>query len=117
MQTQANPSLTLASAATLLLALALSAPLVERLLAAGWQWWKFRDTTDDGHVSLGLGSGLVFSLALALNFGAALVLARTARHRSATRALRLSRAAMALAITVLAGYWLLGLGPLNAWRA
>ena len=56
-----NKAIAIASLATLAAALALSVPVVERLVAANWQWYKFAGYSNDGHITLSLKTGLLFS--------------------------------------------------------
>ena len=118
MQSRATEKpLHIASLAALVAAVGLSVPVVERLLAASWQWYKFAGYSNDGHISLGLSTGLYFSALLAAVFGFALLVHRLAKRRAATRAVAWSLWAMYVAVAVLAAYWLLGMSGLNAWRA
>ncbi len=109
--------LNIASLATLVAAVGLSVPVVERLIAASWQWYKFTGYSNDGHISLGLTTGLLFSVLLVAVFGVALLVHRLAKRQSANRAVAWSQWAMYVALAVLAAYWLLGTSGLNAWRA
>ena len=118
MQTrETNRRLTIASLVALVAALALSIPVFERVIAAAWQWYKFAGYSDNGHITLSLRTGLLFSGLLAVTFGASLLLNRLARHRSARHAAAWSLWAMLVVLAVTAAYWLLGVSGLNAWRA
>lgn len=110
-------ALSIASLATLVAALMLSAPIAERFIAAIWQWHKFAGYSNDGHVSLSLKTGLLFSGLLAVTFGFALWFNRLAKHCVAPRARNWSFLAMCVAATVVVAYWLLGVSGLNVWRA
>ena len=110
-------SLNIASLVTLLAAVALSLPVVERIIAAMWQWYKFAGYPDSGHINLSLSTGLLFSCILAATFGFSLCINRLAKRRAATRAVAGSLWAMYVVVTVAASYWLLGLSVLNVWRA
>ncbi len=114
---ETDRSLNIATLAVLVAAVALSAPVVERLVAAAWQWYKFAGYSNDGQISLSLRSGLIFSGLLAVTFGVSLLLNRLANRCSATRAVAWSRWAMYLVVVVGGSYWLLGVSGLNAWRA
>ncbi len=114
---ETNRSLNIAALAALVAAVALSAPVVERLIAAAWQWYKFAGYSHDGHISLSLRTGLIFSGLLAVTFFVSVLLNSLANRRSATRAMAWSRWAMYLVLVVGALYWLLGVSGLNAWRA
>ena len=98
-------------------AVVLSLPVVERLSAAAWQWYKFSDYPGAGHIDLSLNTGVVFSCVLAVVFFVAFVLNRVARLRAANSALKWSRRAMYVVLAVAISYWLLGVSNLNVWRA
>jgi hypothetical protein len=118
MQTHATEKqLNIASLAALIAAVGLSVPVVERLIAVSWQWYKFAGYSNDGHISLGLSTGLLFSGLLVAVFGVALLVHRLAKQHSATRAVAWSLWAMYVVVAVLAAYWLLAISGLNAWRA
>ena len=118
MQTrETDKAINIASFATLVAALVLSLPVIERLIGALWQWYKFAGYSNDGHISLSLNSGLLFSGLLAVIFGLALWFNRIARRRSVPRAQIWSYRAMCIATAAAASYWLLGMSVLNAWRA
>ena len=110
-------ALNIASLATLAVALSLSILVIERIIAALWQGYKFADYSNDGHVSLSLSSGLLYSGSLAVIFGFALFLNRIAKRRLAPRAQIWSCWAMCVLMAAAVGYWLLGMSGLNAWRA
>ena len=112
-----DKALNIASYATLVVALALSVPVAERLIGATWQWYKFAGHSNNGHISLSLNTGLWFSCVLAVTFGLALWLHRIAKHRPAPRARVVSLSAMGVVAVVAMAYWLLGVSSLNAWRA
>ncbi|MFT3756845.1 MAG: hypothetical protein QM769_13065 [Pseudoxanthomonas sp.] len=112
-----NKALSVASLATLATAIALSAPVIERLIAAIWQWYKFAGYSNDGHISLSFNTGLIFSGLLAAIFGLALWFNRIATRRPAPRAKTWSFLAMCIVVAATAVYWLLGISSLNAWRA
>ena len=114
---ESSKAITVGSLATLLVALALSVPLLERLAAAAWQWYKFAGYSSAGHISLSLKTGQIFSALLAATFWLALWFNRIARRRAARRAKLWSFCAMCIAAVVLLGYWLLGASNLNVWRA
>ena len=114
---ESSKAITVGSVATLLAALALSVPLLERLTAAAWQWYKFAGYPSAGHITLSLKTGQVFSALLAAKFGLALWFNRLARRRAASRAKLWSFWAMCVAAAVLLAYWLLGASSLNVWRA
>ena len=109
--------LNIASLAALAAAVALSVPVVERLVAAAWQWYKFAGYSNNGYINLSLSTGLLFSSLLAITFGFALCVNRIAARRSVRRAAAWSLSAMSVTVAVAAAYWLLGLSNLNAWRA
>jgi len=117
MQTRETKTLGIASLATLAAALALSLPVIERLIAAIWQWYKFAGYSNDGHINLSLNTGLLFSSLLAVTFGLALWFKRIAKRRHAPHARTLSFLAMSIVVAAGAAYWLLGISSLNAWRA
>lgn len=112
-----DKSLDIASFSGLVATLTLSVPLVERLTAAAWQWYKFIGYSNAGSISLSLNIGFVYSGLLAVLFGSSFWLSRTARQRSATRSERCLSWAMHLAAANAVGYWLLGVSGLNVWRA
>ena len=91
--------------------------VIERLIAALWQWFKFAGYSNDGHITLSLSSGLLYTGVLAAIFGFALWLHRVARNLADSRASNWSYAAMCVLVAAAAGYWLLGISGLNAWRA
>lgn len=62
--------LNIAALAALAVAVALSIPVVERLIAAAWQWYKFAGYSNDGHIALSLNTGLLFSSLLATTWTA-----------------------------------------------
>ena len=117
MQPRSSKALDVTSLASLLAAVALAVPFIERLFAAAWQWYKFAGYSNDGHISLSLSAGWVFSGVLAAVYVFALALNRAAHRRAAVRAMAWSRWAMYIAATVAIAYWLLGVSSLNAWRA
>ncbi len=110
-------ALDIASLVMLCAAVALSLPVVERLIAATWQWYKFAGYSNDGHISLSLSTGLLFSGLLAATFGLSLWFNRMARRRRTPRAIGLSFWAMCIVGSASAAYWLLGVSSLNVWRA
>ena len=110
-------ALNIASLGTLLAALALAVPVIERGIAAIWQWYKFAGYSNDGHITLSLTTGLVFSGLLAVAFGLAAWFNRIAKRRSARRAESLSLFAMFVVVAAALAYWLLGTSGLNVWRA
>ena len=114
---ETNENLNIASLLALVAALALSVPVVERLIAATWQWYKFANYSDDGHISLSLNTGLLFTCLLAVIFGLAAWFNRIATRRTASRARTSSLMAMWVVAAVAVSYWLLGLSQLNVWRA
>ena len=114
---ESHKALSAASLATLAAALALSVPVIERLIAAIWQWYKFAGYSTDGHINLSLRTGLVFSGLVATTFWSALWFNQLAKRRAASRARTWSLLAMCIAATVIAAYWLLGLSSFNVWRA
>lgn len=117
MQTHSSKALSVACLVSLLLALALSVPVIERLIAAAWQWYKFSGYSNDGHISISFSIGLIFSGVLAATFVLTFALNRYAKRQSATRAVTWSRLAMYIVVAVAVVYWLLGMSGLNAWRA
>ena len=114
---ESNKAITFGSIATLVVALALSVPLLERLTAAVWQWYKFAGYPDAGYITLSLETGRLFSVLLAATFGLALWFNRLASRRAESRAKLWSLCAMCVAAAVLLAYWLLGVSSLNVWRA
>ena len=114
---ESDKALSAASLTKLAVALALSVPVVERLIAAIWQWYKFAGYSNDGHITLSLKTGLLFSGLLAVTFGLALWFNQLAKRRAASRAKSWSFLAMCIAAAVVAAYWLLGVSSLNVWRA
>jgi hypothetical protein len=114
---ESNKALGIASLAVLVAALALAVPVVERIFAAIWQWYKFAGYSDAGYITLSLKTGLLFSGLLAATFGSALWFNQLAKRRAAPRARNFSFLAMWIAVAVLAAYWLLGMSGLNVWRA
>lgn len=114
---ESNTTITVASLATLVAALALSVPVIERFIDAIWQWYKFAGYSNAGHITLSLKTGLLFSALLATTFGSALWFNQLAKRRAALRARLWSFLAMCIAAAVAAAYWLLGVSSLNVWRA
>jgi len=110
-------SLSIASLVALLAALALSGLVVERIIAAMWQWYKFAGQLDPGHINLSLSTGLFFSSLVVATFGFSLCIRHLAKRLAATRAVAWSSWAMYVALGAAASYWLLGLSVLNVWRA
>ncbi len=117
MHRRSSQGINIAALLSLLVALVLTAPLVERFLAAIWQWYKFSGYSRDGHITLSFDTGLLFSFILAAAFIFALSVNYLARHREAVAAKRLSLLAMVWIVLVASGYWLLGISSLNVWRA
>lgn len=111
-----NKAISIASLTILLVSFGLSVPIVERLVEAIWQWYKFAGYSNDGHITLSIKTGLLFSIMLAATFGFALWFNLVAKRRNAFRAKSLSFLAMCIAVTDFAVYWLLGLSDLNVWR-
>jgi len=114
---ESNRAITIGALATLLAALALAVPLLDRLIDAAWQWYKFAGYSSAGHITLSLTTGQAFSVLLAATFGCGLWFHRLANNRSASHAKRLAFCAMCVTVVVLASYWLLGVSSLNVWRA
>jgi hypothetical protein len=96
--------------------LALSVPVVERITAATWQWYKFFGYSNDGHIGLSLRAGSLFTGILAVTFGLALWFNRIAKRRTASRAQTWSLLAMVVVAAAALAYWLLGMSGLNVWR-
>ena len=117
MQARSSKALDIFAIGTLLAALVLSAPVLDRAVAAAWQWFKFAGHSNDGHITLSLNTGIIFSSMLAAVFVLAFSLNHRAKRRSATRALACSRWAMYVVVAAAVCYWLLGMSNLNAWRA
>jgi hypothetical protein len=117
MQSRKDKVLKIASLATLTSALVLLALVIERLMAAAWQWYKFSGYSNDGHISLSLRTGLVFSCVLVVVFAGAVCLHRLAKRCSATHAVAYSRWAIYIVMVVIFSYWLLGMSSFNVWRA
>ena len=113
----AEKSLSVASAVVLVAAVGLSVPVVERFIAAWWQWYKFSGYSNDGYINLSLSTAWQFSGALAVIFGFSLWLYTRAKRHAATKAVAWSLWAMYVVIAVLGVYWLLGVSALNVWRA
>jgi len=111
-----NNAIAVTSLVTLAAALALCIPVAERLLAAIWQWYKFAGYSDDGHISLSIEAGLLFSTLLAVLFLSGLWLYQLAKRRAAVHAKHWSFMAVCTAVAAAAGYWLLGASSLNVWR-
>ena len=106
------------SAITLLaVAIALFAAVVERLVAAIWQWYKFSGYSNDGHITLSFNTAIHFSLAVAATFFLSLVVNRISALRSLSGPRALSLWAIYVSAASAATYWILGLSSLNAWRA
>jgi hypothetical protein len=112
-----DKTLEIASLGTLVVALTLSVPVVERVIAATWQWYKFAGYSNDGHIGLSLRTGLLFSGILAVTFGLAVWFNRIAKRRTAQRAQAWSFLAMVVVAAAALVYWLLGMSGLNVWRA
>ena len=110
-----NKSLTIGSVGALAVASALLATVLERLAAATWQWYKFVGFSNDGHINLSLGSGLLLSGLSAVTFVFALHLNRVAKRRNARRATTASLSAIYIAAIATLAYWLLGMSSLNVW--
>ena len=112
---RSTKALTAASSACLLVAVALSVLLLERLVAAAWQLYKFAGY-GGGNITLSLKTGWIFTSALCAIFALAFLLHRAARRRSLAGPSAVSRAAMYVAAAVMIGYWGLGMSNLNVWR-
>ena len=117
MQHRSSKALSAFAFVVLLAALTLSVPVVERAVAAGWNWYKFVGYSDAGHITLSLSTGLIFSGILAAVFALAFGINRRGGRQSDARAMAWSRWAMYVVVAVAASYWLLGMSSLNAWRA
>lgn len=102
---------------TLGVALLLAVPVIERYSAGAWQWYKFYGYSNDGHISLSLGTARLFSGLLAVTFVLALLINRFATQRVVTDARAISFWAMCVLAAIAIAYWLLALSSLNAWRA
>lgn len=107
--------LTIASVSVLAVASALLAPVLERLTAGIWQWYKFVGFSNDGHITLSLSSGLFFSGLSAATFTFALFLNCVAKRRCAPRAMAASFWAQCIVTMATLVYWLLGISSLNVW--
>ena len=114
---ESNKVVNFGSLATLVAALALSVPLLERLTAAAWQWYKFAGYPSAGVITLSLETGQLFSVLLAVTFGLALWFNWLASRRAESSAKLWSFCAMCVAAAVLLAYWTLGASSLNVWRA
>jgi len=114
---ESNKAITGASLATLVAALALSTPVLDRLVDAAWQWYKFAGYSGAGHITLSLKTGQLFTALLAVTFGSALWFNRLATRRAASLANRWSFWAMCIAVAAFVAYWMLGMSTLNVWRA
>lgn len=112
-----NQALRVASLVAFGAALALSVPVLERLIAAMWQWYKFIGFQADGHIMLSLRTGKVFSGLLIVVMGLALCCNRLAQRQGDQSASFWSLLAVCLAILDLLAYWILGMSSLNVWRA
>jgi len=90
--------------------------VLERLSAALWQWYKFRDFGGGGHITLSQSTAALACACLAVLIAASLLVWRVARSDSAIRPAARSLLAAALALGCAAAYLGLGVSPLNDWR-
>jgi hypothetical protein len=97
--------LNIASFAALVAVVTMSVPLVERLIAAVWLWYKYAGYSNDGHITLSLSTGLIYSALLAVVFGCSFWINRFAKRHSATFAAAWSLRAMYAAIAIAIIYW------------
>ena len=109
-------ALTAASLACLAAAVVLCALFLERLGAAAWQGYKFAGYSDDGHITLSLKTGWIFTAALSAVFLLAHLLNRAANRPNSHTRPAWSRSAMYITAAVIIGYWALGMSHLNVWR-
>jgi hypothetical protein len=109
-------SLNIAAVAAFVVVAIMSIPLIERFIAAVWQWYKFAGYSNDGYITLSLNTGLIFSSLVAVAFGCCFLINRFAKRISANCAIAWSFWAMCVAAAIAAGYWLLGFSALNKWR-
>ena len=116
MQMRSRKALTAASLASLLAAVVLSLPLLDRFGAVAWQWYKLGGYSNDGYISLSLKTGWIFTSALCAVFLLALLLNRAAKRHDLARPSAWSRSAMYLVAAVMISYWGLGLSSVNVWR-
>ena len=107
----------LAALAALAISLALFAAVLERLVAATWQWYKFAGYSNDGHINLSLNTATYFSVVVALTIFFSLGVNRISAQRSLSSPRALSLWAMYVSVASAATYWILGLSSLNVWRA
>ena len=114
---KSNTTLGFAALTTFGAAVLLSLPVIERYIAATWQWYKFAGYSNDGHINLSFSTGLLFSALVAATFIVAMMLNRVAKRRLASDVQTVSYWAMWLAAAVAVAYWLLGMSSLNVWRA
>ena len=113
---RSTKALSPASLVCLLLALALSVPLLERLVAAGWQWYKFAGYSEHGHINLSRNTGWIYTICLGAVFVSALLLNRAANRGVAAKPAAWSRLAMYIAAVAMIVYWTLGMSNFNVWR-
>jgi hypothetical protein len=85
----------------------------ERVVAALWQWFKFRDTSGDGHITLSLHTGLFFVAVWSITVLLAVALGRM--EGAVGPRTRLSMGLMGALGLVGAAYAALALSPLNRW--
>ncbi|HVK52826.1 MAG TPA: hypothetical protein VM469_13930 [Pseudoxanthomonas sp.] len=112
-----NNRLGLAASCALLAAACMTlAAVVERVLAALWQWYKFSGYGGGGAISLSQSTAVVFLVLVGMMIGAAFWLRRQGARVGATLMSRLSTAALWVFCVAVVLYAVVALSPLNAWR-
>jgi hypothetical protein len=91
MESQPSSSLTALSWVCLIGACAMSLPVIERIAAAFWQWQKFAEYSNDGHITLSFETGVFFSGLLSITFLVAAWSHHRARRVGARREAAVSR--------------------------
>jgi len=86
----------------------------ERIVAAGWQAFKF---SGEGTISLSASTGWVFAACTCSVAVAAVWIRRSAVAHGHASAARLAQAALLVVVGAGVAYALLGASPWNEWRA
>ena len=104
--------------ATSLLALAALiqvSTVTERVGAAMWQWYKFKDYGEGGFITLGRETGVLFVSGSVTLIAGGLWLSRRDNEIPVIRG-RIINASLLLLTLGLVSYFFLAFSPLNSWR-
>jgi hypothetical protein len=114
MRTHQSKALYLAAGCTFVAATVGALLVGERIVAAGWQAFKF---SGEGAIYLSASTGRVFAVCACGVAVAAAWIRRSAAAHGDVSAARWARAAFVVVVGAGVAYVLLGLSPWNEWRA